>query len=149
MTTTSDTGSTGSMAPPSKPTEQITFRLPSAWLGRADALTGHLGYPGNPATRTDVLRAAIARGLKAYENEKRLADARLYERAIAAFADEGGDSDRIDRERSKVEGWYFDFRDSKGERLGRLEFDPVPDPGAPTVTVEERGKRRASPKRGR
>jgi hypothetical protein len=41
-----------------------TFRLPAAWIARADALTAQLPPPaGGKLTRSNVLRAALERGL--------------------------------------------------------------------------------------
>ena len=59
---------------PRAPTEnsiQIAVRVPPAWLERADALAPTIARPGIAATRTDVLRAALARGLDALEQELR------------------------------------------------------------------------------
>jgi hypothetical protein len=52
---------------PSENTSQVALRLPEAWLDRCDALAPALSIPGITATRTDVLRAAIARGLDELE----------------------------------------------------------------------------------
>ena len=52
---------------PSENTSQVALRLPEAWLERCDALAPALSIPGISATRTDVLRAAIARGLDELE----------------------------------------------------------------------------------
>ncbi len=49
------------------------LRLPDAWLQRAEALRAFLGAklgPGGEVTRSDVLRAALARGLEALEAER-------------------------------------------------------------------------------
>jgi hypothetical protein len=56
--------------PPSEST-QIAIRLLDAWLERAEALVPWIARPGVSATKTDVLRAAIAKGLDALEAERR------------------------------------------------------------------------------
>jgi len=55
--------------PPSGNDEQIALRLPKEWTARADRLRdrGVIAKPGVGVTRSDVLRAAIARGLEALE----------------------------------------------------------------------------------
>jgi len=55
--------------PPSDNSTQIAIRIPDAWLERADALRPKLGEPGFSVTRTDIVRAALARGLVALEAE--------------------------------------------------------------------------------
>lgn len=63
------------MARPTADTAQITFRLPLAWLERADAVAAALALAGRPMGRTDGLRALIAAGLVVYSDEVgRLAD---------------------------------------------------------------------------
>lgn len=57
------------MARPTADTSQITFRLPNAWLAQADELAKHISRPGFEASRTDALRAAIAKGLEALRAE--------------------------------------------------------------------------------
>jgi hypothetical protein len=57
--------------PPSENTTQIALRIPDDWIARADALIPWITRPGISATRTDVLRAAIARGLDALEADRR------------------------------------------------------------------------------
>lgn len=60
----------GGMArPPSENSTQIAIRMPDEWLTRADTLIPWITRPGIAATRTDVIRAAIARGLAALEAE--------------------------------------------------------------------------------
>lgn len=49
--------------PKPPPTRQVTLRLPVPLIDEADALAALL-LPGTRVTQTDVLRAAIARGLK-------------------------------------------------------------------------------------
>jgi len=47
-----------------------TFRLPAAWIARADALTAALPAPaGGKLTRSNVLRAALDRGLSGLEDD--------------------------------------------------------------------------------
>lgn len=55
---------------PSENDEQIALRLPQEWLTRADALRDVIAKPGVGVTRSDVLRAALARGLQALEEER-------------------------------------------------------------------------------
>jgi predicted DNA-binding protein len=51
--------------------EQVALRLPKEWTERADRLRdrGVIAEPGVGVTRSDVLRAAISRGLDALEAE--------------------------------------------------------------------------------
>jgi hypothetical protein len=62
------------MPRPKKDTVQVSFRIPAAWLDRADKLAPFLGdlLPGSSLERTDVLRAAIARGFDSLEKELEL-----------------------------------------------------------------------------
>jgi hypothetical protein len=60
----------GVARPPSENSSQIAIRLPEEWLTRADALAPWITRPGIAATRSDVLRAAIARGLESLEAER-------------------------------------------------------------------------------
>jgi len=55
--------------PPSDNSTQVAPRMPAAWIKRADALIPKIARPGINATRTDVMRAALARGLSALEDE--------------------------------------------------------------------------------
>ena len=48
-------------------TIQIALRVPADWIARTDRLTSLLSQPGMEATRTDVFRSAIARGLSDLE----------------------------------------------------------------------------------
>jgi hypothetical protein len=57
------------MARPPADTVQITFRVPSGWMKRADVLASKLSRPGIVATRTDALRAALAEGLNAFDRK--------------------------------------------------------------------------------
>ncbi len=41
---------------------QITLRIPSSWLERADRLIPFLSTPGVVMSRTDILRSALAQG---------------------------------------------------------------------------------------
>jgi hypothetical protein len=51
-------------------TVQVAVRIPESWIARADKLTGRLTMtPEIQVNRTDVLRAAIGRGLDALENQ--------------------------------------------------------------------------------
>jgi hypothetical protein len=50
--------------PPSVPHEQISVRIPTSWLADADELAVVLARPGFTTTRSDILRAAIAKGLE-------------------------------------------------------------------------------------
>jgi hypothetical protein len=66
----------GVARPPSGNDEQIAIRLPKEWLARADKLSDFIAKPGVGVTRSDVLRAALARGLDALEEERRHAEAK-------------------------------------------------------------------------
>ena len=55
---------------PSENTAQIVLRVPESWLTRADAILPQIARHGVVATRTDAFRAAISRGLDAYESDK-------------------------------------------------------------------------------
>ncbi len=50
---------------------QLAIRVPGDWLTRADALAPLVARPGILVTRSDVLRAAMARGLDALEAERK------------------------------------------------------------------------------
>lgn len=52
------------MARPTADTTQVTFRIPTHWLTQADAVATILSRHGMEATRTDVFREAIARGME-------------------------------------------------------------------------------------
>jgi hypothetical protein len=56
---------------PSDNTTQFALRIPAPWLRRADRLIPIMARPGVSTTRTDVIRAAIARGLEVFEAEQR------------------------------------------------------------------------------
>jgi hypothetical protein len=58
------------MARPTADTVQITFRIPTQWLAQADLVAGQISSAGFTASRTDALRAAIARGLEVLELER-------------------------------------------------------------------------------
>jgi hypothetical protein len=60
----------GMPRPPSSNDVQVAIRLPAEWLARADALLPTLGPPGVTLTRSDALRAALARGLDALEADR-------------------------------------------------------------------------------
>ncbi len=51
-------------------TTQIALRVPDAWLERCDALLSWISRPGINTTRTDIMRAALAHGLEALEQER-------------------------------------------------------------------------------
>ena len=48
---------------------QLAIRVPTPWLKRFDKLAAALSRPGIGVTRTDAVRAAIARGLEVLEAE--------------------------------------------------------------------------------
>jgi Arc/MetJ-type ribon-helix-helix transcriptional regulator len=48
---------------------QIALRLPKSFLAQADELAPLLSRPGFEASRSDALRAALARGLESLLNE--------------------------------------------------------------------------------
>ncbi len=58
------------MAPPTKDTVQITFRIPTSWLAEADAIAKVISFPGFDATRNDAMRAAIARGFEILKSKE-------------------------------------------------------------------------------
>ncbi len=60
----------GMPRPASSNDTQIAIRLPNDWLERADALVPFVSRPGIAITRSDVLRAALAKGLDALEKER-------------------------------------------------------------------------------
>jgi hypothetical protein len=49
---------------------QLAVRIPEPWLTRLDALVPWIARPGVATTRTDAIRAALARGLDALEAER-------------------------------------------------------------------------------
>lgn len=49
--------------PPSENTFQVAFKIPESWLALADEIAASMSRPGITATRTDVLRAALWRGM--------------------------------------------------------------------------------------
>ena len=51
-------------------TTQITVRVPSEWLPRAEELAKKLSQPGIPANRVDAFRACIATGFETLEAAK-------------------------------------------------------------------------------
>jgi len=59
--------------PQSDNTFQVAFKIPEAWKNDADAVAEAMSQPGFVATRTDVLRAALARGLAALKAEHKTA----------------------------------------------------------------------------
>jgi hypothetical protein len=48
---------------------QIALRIPKPWLEQADALAPLLSRPGFEASRSDALRAAMAKGLETLSAE--------------------------------------------------------------------------------
>jgi hypothetical protein len=50
-------------------TVQTAFRIPKSWLEHADKLAERLSQPGMQATRTDVIRLALARGFDVLDAE--------------------------------------------------------------------------------
>ena len=72
-----------SMGRPPKDTVQITFRVPSSWLGEADQIASMLARPGFEAGRTDGFRAAMARGFEVLRAELAQAAADADRRAEA------------------------------------------------------------------
>ena len=57
------------MPRPSSDAVQVAFRIPKAWLKRADSVAEAITRPGVKATRTDALRHAMALGFDALERE--------------------------------------------------------------------------------
>jgi len=55
---------------------QVAFKVPETWINRADKTAGLMSRPGITTTRTDVLRAALIRGLEALEAEVSPVDAK-------------------------------------------------------------------------
>lgn len=58
------------MARPTADTVQLTLRIPSKWFEDADGIAAQISEPGRIATRTDVFRLAIARGLQDIGRER-------------------------------------------------------------------------------
>lgn len=58
----------GMPRPPSD-TVQVAIRIPADWLGEADRLAALISRPGFVASRTDALRAAMARGFESLRAE--------------------------------------------------------------------------------
>jgi hypothetical protein len=52
---------------PKTDTLQLAVRIPRAWLARLDALVPKIAQAGVQTTRTDAIRAALAKGLDALE----------------------------------------------------------------------------------
>jgi hypothetical protein len=55
--------------PASDNDDSVALRLPKDWLRRAEALIESMSRPGIGVSRSDVLRAALAKGLVALEAE--------------------------------------------------------------------------------
>jgi hypothetical protein len=60
----SDTGRIGDMPRPPSDAVQVAIRIPKDWLAKADEVAALISRPGFEASRTDGLRAAIARGFE-------------------------------------------------------------------------------------
>ncbi|AKV01665.1 hypothetical protein AKJ09_08328 [Labilithrix luteola] len=58
---------------PSDSRANIALDVPAEWLADADAIAAALARPGFTMTRSDVLRASIAKGLEAFRVEAGLA----------------------------------------------------------------------------
>jgi hypothetical protein len=56
-----------SLPRPKTDTLQLAVRIPRAWLERLDALVPKIAQAGVQTTRTDAIRAALAKGLDALE----------------------------------------------------------------------------------
>lgn len=52
---------------PKTDTLQLAVRIPRAWLARLDALVPKIAQAGVQTTRTDAIRAALAKGLDVLE----------------------------------------------------------------------------------
>ena len=50
-------------------TLQLAVRIPREWLARLDALVPKIAQAGVQTTRTDAIRAALAKGLDALETQ--------------------------------------------------------------------------------
>lgn len=56
--------------PPSENTTQVAFKIPDEWIERAEKLAHALSRPGiSIVTKTEILRAAMGRGLEVLEEE--------------------------------------------------------------------------------
>ena len=55
--------------PQSDNTTQVAFKVPDEWIERADVLASALSTGISSVTRTEILRAALGRGLAAIEEE--------------------------------------------------------------------------------
>jgi hypothetical protein len=56
--------------PLSENTTQVAFKIPDEWLDRAEVLAAALSRPGiSTVTKTEILRAALGRGLDVLEEE--------------------------------------------------------------------------------
>jgi hypothetical protein len=67
-TTTSDTRR--DMPRPPSDAVQIALRVPGPWLTEADKIAKFLSRPGFEASRSDALRAALAKGLEVLLSEQ-------------------------------------------------------------------------------
>jgi hypothetical protein len=57
--------------PPSENTFQVAFKIPEAWIEKADEIAAKMSRPGITVTRTDVLRSALWEGLEALREPKK------------------------------------------------------------------------------
>lgn len=62
------------MPPKAADTTQITIRVPSVWLSRADKIASTLSLQGLDISRTDAFRHALALGLDAVEKQHGLSE---------------------------------------------------------------------------
>jgi len=54
----------------SENTTQVAFKIPDEWIERAEVLAHALSRPGiSTVTKTEILRAALGRGLTELEHE--------------------------------------------------------------------------------
>jgi hypothetical protein len=58
----------GMPRPPSD-SVQVAIRIPAGWIAEADELAQKLSRPGLEISRTDAIRAAIARGFEVLREE--------------------------------------------------------------------------------
>lgn len=50
-------------------TTQVSFKIPTEWLARADGIADRLSRDAPPVSRTDALRLAISRGFRVLEQD--------------------------------------------------------------------------------
>lgn len=56
-------------APTTPATTQVSFKIPTEWLARADRIAARLSRDAPPASRTDALRLAISHGFRRLEQD--------------------------------------------------------------------------------